>query len=199
MHLDFGVTVPEMNAAPIFWRAVHVFKGSGTYASTVFQPTHGKSNSRWFQAVLYSMTKSLAAILELPLTLHRVLAPKPAAQSHKYKAVKSHLGDTAPPELSVIATVVLAIKLLYGLDQKSRSVSPHGRLSTPRFNSALLRRPRTEDDPATCFPEPEAFFAMLREQLEAARKGPDSLLSASSQRCVGTFLLRRGQSVRDGC
>ncbi|KAG9016882.1 hypothetical protein FRB93_009412 [Tulasnella sp. JGI-2019a] len=144
MHVDFGITVPEMNSAPIFWRAVHVFKGS---------------------AVLYSMTKALASILEIPLALHRSLAPKPGVQHHKYKAVKSRHGDNAPPEMSVISTVVLAIKLVYGLDGKER-------------------RPQTDDDPASCFPEPEPFFAMLREHLEMVRRGPGSILSTNSQRPV---------------
>ncbi|KAG8865225.1 hypothetical protein FRB96_000115 [Tulasnella sp. 330] len=170
MHVDVGITAPEMNAAPIFWRAVHVFKGSGMYDATwgrvymIALNRHIKA-TRSFSAVLYSMTKALAAILELPLTLHRILAPKPVVQNHRYKAVKSQRGDHAPPELSVIATVVLAIKLVYGLDGRSR-------------------RPQTEDDPASCFPEPDAFFAMLRDYLEVTRKGPDSLLSAGSQRSV---------------
>lgn len=66
------------------------------------------------------MAKRLAATISLPLTLHHTLAPmlvvlkKDDPESHKF--------DNLPPEVSLIATVVVVTRLVYGLDGKGRLV-----------------------------------------------------------------------------
>lgn len=128
------------------------------------------------------MTKALAAVLALPLTLHRVLAP--TLGTNHYGTGKVQKGDAAPPELSIIATVVLALKLVYGMDGKSRFVPKRFLLRTKGPMHPLKyvnRRPRTVDDPASSFPERDEYFAMLREELRASREAPQSVFSADSQ------------------
>lgn len=69
-------------------------------------------------ATLYNLTKRLAYILSLPLTLHYSLAPnlkqvdKRDPSSHKY--------DNVPPEVAFLATCIVVLKMVYGLDGKIR-------------------------------------------------------------------------------
>ncbi|KAI0686432.1 hypothetical protein BC835DRAFT_1288082 [Cytidiella melzeri] len=98
MYNTHGIFTPECNAAPILWRVVKRLRGTPT---------------------LYMLTKKLAHILSLPLTLHRALSPilrriKPLdPEYHKY--------DNAPVEVSLAAAVVVVLKLVYGLDGKNRT------------------------------------------------------------------------------
>ncbi|KAF8761784.1 hypothetical protein RHS01_00679 [Rhizoctonia solani] len=57
LHLVHGVDIPELNAAPILWRAVRAFQGP---------------------PMLYTMVKILMERLKVPLTIHPALAPAPA-------------------------------------------------------------------------------------------------------------------------
>jgi hypothetical protein len=81
----------------------------------------------WFQlscnmtcltATLYKLTKRLAHILSLPLTLHHSLAPK-LKRSNKHDP-DSHKYDNVPPELAFLATCIIVLKMIYGLDGKTR-------------------------------------------------------------------------------
>lgn len=63
------------------------------------------------------MTKRLAHVLSLPLTLHHSLAlnikrEKRDPESHKF--------DDVPPELALIATCIIILKMVYGLDDEEK-------------------------------------------------------------------------------
>jgi len=96
MYSTHGIVTPELNAAPILWRTVLYLGGA---------------------PILYKLTKRLAHILSLPLTLH-TLAPdlkrdsKRDPDNHKY--------DNVPPELAFLATCIVVLKMVYGLDGKTR-------------------------------------------------------------------------------
>ena len=74
-----------------------------------------------YAAVLYMLTKKLASVLSLPLTLHYSLSPKLVRtkpidpEHHKY--------DNAPVEVSLAAAVIVVLKLVYGLDGRKRSAT----------------------------------------------------------------------------
>lgn len=72
-------------------------------------------------AVLYSMTKKLAQVLSLPLVLHNVSTPK--LRSLKQNDPKAHKSDNVPPEVALISTAIVVLRLVYGLDGRTRYVS----------------------------------------------------------------------------
>ncbi|CAE6448519.1 unnamed protein product [Rhizoctonia solani] len=87
LHLVHGVDIPELNAAPILWRAVRAFQGP---------------------PMLYTMAKVLMERLKVPLTIHPALAPAPAP------GLKKYAGDWAPIEVTMSAAIVICLKLVYG-------------------------------------------------------------------------------------
>ncbi|KAL5527332.1 hypothetical protein ACEPAG_6123 [Sanghuangporus baumii] len=89
----FGIFTPELNAAPVLWRAVRHMGGP---------------------ASLYAVSKALAQYLELPLTINTMMAPPLFKQSRRDPT--SHKSDNIPPELALVATVIIALKLIYGFD-----------------------------------------------------------------------------------
>jgi RNA polymerase I-specific transcription initiation factor RRN7 len=74
-----------------------------------------------YSAVLYNLVKTVAHVLSLPLTLHHTLAPRLAhlkdddPDSHKY--------DNVPPEVALLVAAVIVLKMVYGLDGRTRCVS----------------------------------------------------------------------------
>jgi len=72
------------------------------------------------KAVLYKLSKTLAHVLSLPLVLNHTLAPR-LAQS-KNQDGDSHKYDDVPPELALVAVVVIVLKMVYGLDGRPRCV-----------------------------------------------------------------------------
>lgn len=66
------------------------------------------------------LTKKLSAVLSLPLTLHYTLAPK--LKRIKQQDPEHHKYDNAPVEVSLVAAVIVVLKLVYGLDGKKRRV-----------------------------------------------------------------------------
>ncbi|KZT74365.1 hypothetical protein DAEQUDRAFT_660695 [Daedalea quercina L-15889] len=97
IYSTYQVQTPEMNAAPILWRAVRALCGTPT---------------------LYVLTKKVARVLSVPLTLHRTLS----SPLHRVKKKDPiwHKYDSAVPEVSLIATVIIVLKMVYGLDGSSR-------------------------------------------------------------------------------
>ncbi|EUC66809.1 hypothetical protein RSOL_509320 [Rhizoctonia solani AG-3 Rhs1AP] len=87
LHLVHGVDIPELNAAPILWRAVRAFQGP---------------------PILYTMAKNLMERLKVPLTIHPTLAPPPAL------GLKKHAGDWAPIEVTISVVIIICLKLVYG-------------------------------------------------------------------------------------
>ena len=69
-------------------------------------------------AVLYTMSKKLAQILSLPLVLHNISAPR--LRGLKQNDPKFHKSDNVPPEVVLISTVIVVIRLVYGLDGRTR-------------------------------------------------------------------------------
>lgn len=68
-------------------------------------------------ASLYSIAKALSRHLELPLTLNATMAP-PALRKSNTDPTR-HKSDNVPPEIALIATVIIAVKMIYGLDGKA--------------------------------------------------------------------------------
>lgn len=70
------------------------------------------------EATLYILAKKLAKILSLTLSLHPSLSP--TLKRVKQRDPEYHKYDSAPAEVSLAATVVVVLKLVYGLDEKQR-------------------------------------------------------------------------------
>ncbi|EMD40759.1 hypothetical protein CERSUDRAFT_130984 [Gelatoporia subvermispora B] len=133
VYSQYGVFTPEMNAAPVLWRAVRSVCGT---------------------PVIYAMSKKIARIVSLPLTLHHSLAPLPRVKKgdpgwHKF--------DNAIPEASLIAVVIIVLKLVYGLDGK-------------------IRMPLERDDPACALPSVTELLAAI-EHLDAESADQAALFS----------------------
>jgi RNA polymerase I-specific transcription initiation factor RRN7 len=97
LNVNYGVFIPEVNAAPVLSRVVRAMHGP---------------------PILYSLVKRLAFKLCLPLTLHNSLAPDLEQSSEN--SSKHHKYDNIPPELSFMVVVVMVLKMMYGLDGKAR-------------------------------------------------------------------------------
>jgi len=97
LHLSYGLLTPEANAGPILWRVVKAIGGTPT---------------------LYVLTKRLASILSIPLTLHSLLAAGlPRVKKHD---PLHHQFDNIPPEVGLMAACVVVLKMVYGLDGRPR-------------------------------------------------------------------------------
>ncbi|KAI9001035.1 hypothetical protein BD414DRAFT_473429 [Trametes punicea] len=141
MYAEYDIYTPEMNAAPILWKAVRCLQGAPT---------------------LYVLTKKLARLVSIPLTLHRSLAP--ALPRERRRDPTFHKHDSAVPEVALVAAVIVVMKMVYGLD------------GSPRL-------PRNRDDPACALPVLSELIAAIRtaEQAFDAARPPfstDSNLSA---------------------
>ncbi|KAG6911180.1 hypothetical protein DXG01_003047 [Tephrocybe rancida] len=99
MHTAYGIFTPEANAAPILWRVVSQGLG-GT-------------------PMLYRLTKRLGQILSLPLTLHHTLAP--GLEKRRTYDPERHVYDNIAPEVSLMAIGIIVLKLVYGLDGRTRT------------------------------------------------------------------------------
>ncbi|CDO75565.1 hypothetical protein BN946_scf184858.g5 [Trametes cinnabarina] len=125
MYAKYDIYTPEMNAAPILWKAVRNLQGTPT---------------------LYILTKRIARVISIPLTLHRSLAPALAREKKRDPAF--HKQDSVVPEVALIAVVIVIMKLVYGLD-------------------GLPRHPREKDDPACALPMPSELIRAIRAAEEA--------------------------------
>ncbi|EJD01099.1 uncharacterized protein FOMMEDRAFT_88501 [Fomitiporia mediterranea MF3/22] len=117
----YGIYTPELNTAPILWRTVCHMAGTLT---------------------LYAISKGLARYLELPLTLNPAMAP-PVLKRFK-RDPTSHKSDNIPPEVALVATVVIVLKIIYGLDGKE------------------TRYPMEDWDPAWTMPGLDLYLDRLR-------------------------------------
>ena len=64
------------------------------------------------------MTKKLARVVSIPLTLHRSLAPELTRKKKRDPTYHKH--DNAIPEVALIAAVIVVLKMVYGLDGRPR-------------------------------------------------------------------------------
>ncbi|EJU06182.1 hypothetical protein DACRYDRAFT_44696 [Dacryopinax primogenitus] len=127
--LKYGIRIPELNAAPVLWRAVRALNGS---------------------PLLYTLSKRLLAALDIPLTLHPSLVSLPSNSPPTPPTLpppRRHPHENIPPELGLICGVVLALKLLYGLD------------GTPRL-------PRDDSDRLAGMPELGPWLDTLKQAKE---------------------------------
>ncbi|KXN89663.1 RNA polymerase I-specific transcription initiation factor rrn7 [Leucoagaricus sp. SymC.cos] len=139
----YDVFTPECNAAPLLWRLTKDMEGTPT---------------------LYALTKRVAYILKLPLTLHSSLAP--GLRRVKVRDPEHHKYDNVPPEVALMATIIIVLKMTYGLDGKPRS-------------------PDNAGDPALALPRADKWLAQLKELdgLDAATR--DALFSSENVLAVG--------------
>lgn len=63
-------------------------------------------------ASLYALVKALAKHLEIPLAVFPSNAPPAILKGLK------HRGDNVPPELAIVSTVLIGLKLIYGFNGK---------------------------------------------------------------------------------
>lgn len=80
------------------------------------------------------MSKRLAEILSLPLTLHNISAPR--LRFLKQNDPRVHKSDNVPPEVALISAVVVVLRLVYGLDGRTRYVT--GDRSVPTLTARTL-------------------------------------------------------------
>ncbi|RDX55592.1 hypothetical protein OH76DRAFT_1338779 [Lentinus brumalis] len=131
LYSTHDIYTPEMNASPILWKAVRTLQGPPT---------------------LYVMTKKLAHVVSIPLTLHRSLAPELVRKKKSDPAYHKH--DSAVPEVALIAAVIVVMKMVYGLDGKPR-------------------RPREKTDPACALPAlPELLRAIQDAEAADVKHAP---------------------------
>ncbi|KAI0349413.1 hypothetical protein OH77DRAFT_1499561 [Trametes cingulata] len=126
MYSTYDIYTPEMNAAPVLWKSVRALQGTPT---------------------LYVLTKKLARLVSIPLTLHRSLAP--ALVRDKKRDPTFHKQDSAVPEVALVAAVIVVMKMVYGLDG-----SP--------------RQPRETEDPACALPTLSELIQAIRNAEKAA-------------------------------
>ncbi|KAG8959690.1 hypothetical protein FRC00_001331, partial [Tulasnella sp. 408] len=143
MYRRYGISVPQFNFPPVLWRGVREFHGNAT---------------------LYAMSRIVCAALELPFTISRVLAPKVTRVRRKDGWVFK--GDNAPPELSVVCSIIVALKMVYGLDNRGP------------------RHPTGFKDPAAALPEVGEFLTTLRASMEQQKQSRAAFLSSNSERSV---------------
>ncbi|TDL29574.1 hypothetical protein BD410DRAFT_710126 [Rickenella mellea] len=153
LSLSFGVTTPDVNAASFLWRAVRHMGGN---------------------PVLYTLTKHLAKILQLPLTVNATLAA-PLSQIHR-RDPTGHLNDNIAPEVGIGATLVLALKMLYGLD-------------------GLRREPMEEWDPALAMPDHASFLQHLQAVGESETHQGAVIFAVASWLRLVTYTSDNGRSV----
>ncbi|KAF8605152.1 hypothetical protein BDV93DRAFT_572689 [Ceratobasidium sp. AG-I] len=141
LHANLGVDIPELNVAPILWRGVRAFQGPPT---------------------LYAMAKKLMERLEIPLTIHPSLAPRPSS------GLQQQSGDWAPTEVSIACIMIIVLKLVYGFEENIRFVPQ-------------------EEDPAACFPSFADYMISLRRGREEDSVSFSRLLSRHSERTAETL------------
>ncbi|OJT03792.1 RNA polymerase I-specific transcription initiation factor rrn7 [Trametes pubescens] len=131
MYSTYDIYTPEMNAAPILWKSVRCLHGN---------------------PLIYVLTKRLARLVSIPLTLHRSLAP--ALVRTKKRDPTFHKQDSAVPEVALVSAVIVVMKMAYGLDG-----SP--------------RHPQNAEDPACALP-------VLSELIRAIRNAEETREAAVS-------------------
>ncbi|KIO32795.1 hypothetical protein M407DRAFT_18259 [Tulasnella calospora MUT 4182] len=143
MYRRYGIAVPQFNFPPMLWRGVRQFCGNAT---------------------LYALSRIICAALEVPFTLSRTLAPKVTRVRRKDGWLFK--GDNAPPELSAVCAIIVALKMVYGLDNRGP------------------RHPTDSEDPAAALPEVGELLAALRTSMERQKQTRAAFLTSNSERSV---------------
>ncbi|KAJ4481643.1 hypothetical protein C8J55DRAFT_535845 [Lentinula edodes] len=138
LYISYKISTPEANAAPLLWRVIQGMGGTPT---------------------LYAMTKSLSHRLSLPMVLHQSLAPK--MQNLKARDPQTHNLDNAPVEASLLATVIVVLKMVYGLDGERRQAISNSVVAGADF-FYRSRSPKDSNDPAFALPCIEDYLALVK-------------------------------------
>ncbi|KAF9446946.1 hypothetical protein P691DRAFT_803239 [Macrolepiota fuliginosa MF-IS2] len=157
LNSAYGVFTPECNAAPLLWRLTECMGGTPT---------------------LYALAKRAAYILKLPLTLHSILAP--GLRRIKTKDPERHKYDNVPPEVALMATIIIIVKMAYGLDGK------------PRF-------PDRAGDPTLALPRLDRWLALLEELNELDAGVKSTLFSSENALAIGDLDERHLDEYMDFC
>lgn len=91
------------------------------------------------------MSKKLAQILSLPLVLYNISVPR--LRGLKQNDPRVHKSDNVPPEVALISTAIVVLRLVYGLDGRTRCVSRDG-------SPTVLTAARTLEFPLTLGTQP---------------------------------------------
>lgn len=68
--------------------------------------------------MLYMLSKRVAKVLSIPLILHPTLAP--SLSKKRRNDPDRHQSDSVPAEVGLLAAVMIALKMMYGLDGNER-------------------------------------------------------------------------------
>ncbi|KAF9485275.1 hypothetical protein BDN70DRAFT_847983 [Pholiota conissans] len=97
IYATYGVYTPECNAASLLWRLTKEMAGT---------------------PLLYRLAKRTASVLSVPLALHSSLSGG-RDQAEDTDGTR-HQYDDAPPEVALLACIIIVLKLVYGLDGQER-------------------------------------------------------------------------------
>lgn len=158
MYANYGVFTPELNASPVLWRVVQQCLG-GT-------------------PILYRLAKRLGHILSLPLTLHHSLSPTLCRIATGDPEI--HIYDNVPPEVALVATTIVILKLVYGLDGK------------PRL-------PRDVRDPASTLPDVHGYLSAFRRMDEVDTRHNEKRFSSRVPMSTGDMDLATMDEFLDFC
>lgn len=131
--------------------------------------------------MLYKLTKRLAHILSLPLTLHHSLAP--ALKSRRKRDPDSHKFDSVPPELAFVATCIVVLKMVYGLDGKKRYTTFSCR-SWSTDIQRVTRLPKYSGDPACALPTLDEYLAFIKTLDDQDSKSQVTVFSSETHMSV---------------
>lgn len=86
------------------------------------------------------LSKRLGMVLSIPNTLHHSLAP--VLKAYKRYSPKFHKMDDVPVEVALVSTVIIVLKLVYGLDGIKRYalIRCAGRLFLSSRSGSLPRK-----------------------------------------------------------
>ena len=114
LYSSYKILIPEANVPHILARTLNALR----IPSMAILSFNYKTRSPSPVAGFYSMIKALANKLAVPLTLHPSLSA--VATNEHGKALAYQVGDNIPPEMALTCVTVLLLKLLYGLDGRTR-------------------------------------------------------------------------------
>lgn len=93
------------------------------------------------------------------MVLHQSLAPK--MQNLKARDPQTHNLDNAPVEASLLATVIVVLKMVYGLDGERRQAISNSVVAGADF-FYRSRSPKDNNDPAFALPCIEDYLVLVR-------------------------------------
>jgi RNA polymerase I-specific transcription initiation factor RRN7 len=115
----------------------------------------------------------------LPLTLRSSLAPP--LLKHKGYDPSGHQYDNTPPEVSLMACCVVAVKMVYGMDGADRyRFTLMRKRGWTGLVTSMLRVPRDAADPACALPTRDDYLRLLGSMGKEDAKRPDLFNTDSS-------------------